>query len=77
MTELTANLIAELQSIDTPTACNALELLTPERRGYGYTVRPLVCTRPQLPPIVAVARTATIRAAHPSHLRGAEARDNT
>ena len=75
MTELTDDLITQLQSIDTPTVCNALELLTPERRGYGYTVRPLVCTRPELPPMVAVARTATIRAAHPSHLRGAEARD--
>ena len=75
MTELTPDLIAELQSIDTPTVCNALELLTPERRGYGYTVRPLVCTRPELPPMVAVARTATIRAAHPSHLRGADARE--
>lgn len=75
MTELTTNLITELQNIDTPTVCNALEMLTPERRGYGFTVRPLVCTRPELPPIVAVARTVTIRAAHPSHLRGAAARD--
>lgn len=75
MTELTPELVEELQTIDTPTVCNALELLAPERRGYGYTVRPLVCTRPELPPIVAVARTVTIRAAHPSHLKGAEARD--
>ncbi len=75
MTELNDHLIAELASIDTPTVCNALELLTPERRGYGYTVRPLVCTRPELPPMVAVARTATIRAAHPSHLKGAAARE--
>ena len=42
MTELTPDLIEELQSIDTPTVCNALESLAPERRGYGYTVRPLV-----------------------------------
>jgi regulator of RNase E activity RraA len=75
MTELTPELIEELQTIDTPTVCNALELLAPERRGYGFTVRPLVCTRPELPPIVAVARTVTIRAAHPSHLKGTEARD--
>ena len=75
MTELTNELIADLQSIDTPTVCNALELLTPERRGYGYTVRPLVCTRPELPPVVAIARTATIRAAHPSHQKGSAARD--
>ncbi|NIP13998.1 MAG: RraA family protein [Pseudomonadales bacterium] len=73
MTELTADLIADLQRLDTPTVCNALEVVAPERRGYGYTVRPLVCTRPELPPMVAVARTATIRAAHPGHLRGKEA----
>ncbi len=66
MFELTSELIAELTSIDTPTVCNALELVVPERRGYGFTTRPLVCTRPELGPIVGIARTATIRAAHPS-----------
>ena len=66
MFELTTDLIAELTSIDTPTVCNALELLVPERRGYGFTTKPLVCIRPGLAPIVGIARTATIRAAHPS-----------
>jgi regulator of RNase E activity RraA len=66
MLELSPELIAELTSIDTPTVCNALELLAPERRGYGFTTRPLVCARPQLRPVVGIARTATIRAAHPS-----------
>ncbi|MEA3184177.1 MAG: hypothetical protein QOJ74_654 [Ilumatobacteraceae bacterium] len=66
MFELTSDLIAQLKSIDTPTVCNALELLVPERRGYGFTTRPLVCTRPELGPVVGIARTATIRAAHPS-----------
>lgn len=74
MTELTDDLQAELASFDTPTVCNALEVVAPARRGYGYTVEPLVCTRPALPPMVGIARTATIRAAHPSDLRGAEAR---
>jgi regulator of RNase E activity RraA len=64
--ELTPDLIAVLKSIDTPTVCNALELLVPERRGYGFTTKPLVCTRPELGPVVGIARTATIRAAHPS-----------
>ena len=73
MTELTEALIAELQTMDTPTVCNALEIVAPERRGYGYTTQPLVCTRPELPPMVGVARTATIRSAHPSHLKGKEA----
>ena len=48
MFELTADLIAELKSVDTPTVCNALEILVPERRGYGFTTKPLVCTRPGL-----------------------------
>jgi regulator of RNase E activity RraA len=72
--ELTPQLIESLQSLDTPTVCNALEVVAPQRRGWGYTVEPLVCVRPNLPPIVAVARTATIRAMHPADLEGAAAR---
>jgi regulator of RNase E activity RraA len=75
MFELTATLIDELQSIDTPTVCNALEVLVPKRRGYGFTTEPLVCTRPALKPMVGIARTATIRSAHPSDLAVAEARE--
>src|SRR5262245_37772254 len=67
-------LLSALARIDTPTVCNTLELLVPERRGYGYAVQPLVCMRPKLPPIVGFARTATIRAAHPSDVSGAAAR---
>ncbi|MEZ5558935.1 MAG: RraA family protein [Pseudomonadales bacterium] len=74
MTELTEALRAALMQIDTPTVCNALEIVAPARRGYGYTVEPLVCSRPELPPMVGIARTASIRAAHPSDLTGAEAR---
>ncbi len=55
-----------LARYDTPTICNALELVAPERRLTGYTVRPLVCPFPDLPPIVGYARTATIRATVPS-----------
>ena len=33
--ELTPELIAELQTMDTPTVCNALELIVPKRRGSG------------------------------------------
>jgi regulator of RNase E activity RraA len=72
--QLTDQLVSELQSMDTPTVCNALELLVPKRRGYGYTTSNLICTRPHLPPMVGFARTATIRAAHPSDLTGADAR---
>jgi regulator of RNase E activity RraA len=74
MFTLTVELIDELQSVDTPTVCNALELLVPNRRGYGFTTERLVCTRPELKPMVGIARTATIRSAHPSDLAGAAAR---
>jgi hypothetical protein len=60
---LTEDLRQDLQSFDTPTVCNALEALAPGRRGYGYTTEPLFCLRPALKPLVAVARTATIRSA--------------
>ena len=67
MTELTAKLIEELQTIDTPTVCMLLKWLH-RSGGYGYS--PAVgCTRPELRPMVGVARTATIRSAHPSSLR--------
>lgn len=51
-----------LAAYDTPTVCNALELVAPGRRLVGYTTRPLVCPFPDLPPMVGYARTATIRA---------------
>ena len=74
MLEISEELRQQLMTLDTPTVCNALEIVAPERRGYGYTVQPLVCTRPELPPMVGIARTASISAAHPSDLRGKEAR---
>ncbi len=61
-----------LQALDTPTVCNALEIVAPERRGFGYTVQPLVCAFPQLPPMVGYARTAMARAMRPA-ARGKEA----
>ena len=50
---------------DTPTICNALEEIVPERRGYGFTTEPLVPLDPDLAPICGYARTALIRAAEP------------
>jgi regulator of RNase E activity RraA len=66
MFDLTSELVAELSRFDTPTVCNALELLVPRRRGFGFTTKPLLCTRPEVGAVVAVARTAAIRAAHPA-----------
>src|SRR2546423_405607 len=51
-----------LQSIDTPTVCNLIEIVAPERRGLGYTVKHLYCPFPDLPPIVGFAKTVTFKA---------------
>jgi regulator of RNase E activity RraA len=51
-----------LRSIDTPTVCNLIEIVAPERRGHGYTVRHLHCPFPELPPMVGFAKTAAIKA---------------
>jgi regulator of RNase E activity RraA len=50
-----------LRSIDTPTVCNLLEMVAPERRGMGYTVNHLHCPFPDLPPMVGFAKTVTIK----------------
>src|ERR1700680_3888920 len=51
-----------LRSIDTPTVCNLLEMVAPQRRGTGYTVKHLHCPFPDLPPMVGFAKTVTIKA---------------
>jgi regulator of RNase E activity RraA len=51
-----------LRSIDTPTVCNLIEIVAPERRGAGYTVQHLHCPFPELPPMVGYAKTVTIKA---------------
>ena len=51
-----------LRSIGSPTVCNLVEIVTPARRGAGYTVRHLHCPFPDLPPMVGFARTVTIKA---------------
>jgi regulator of RNase E activity RraA len=69
---LPASLLEALARYDTPTICNALEVVAPSRRLVGYTTKPLVCPFPDLPPIVGYARTVTIRATTASPLPGAE-----
>ena len=68
MSSVTAETLEALSAYDTPTICNALEIVAPERRAVGFTVEPLVAARPNLPPIVGYARTATIRARQPTTL---------
>jgi hypothetical protein len=49
----------ELESLrqwDTPTICNGLELVAPERRAIGFTVEPMLAADRTFPPIVGLAR---------------------
>ena len=62
MTDFTDADLQRLTAWDTPTICNALEVVAPHRRATGFTVRPMVCLDPALEPMVGRARTATIRA---------------
>ena len=74
MTLPSQDLLSELARFDTPTICNALELVIPERRGTGYTVEHMQCLDPSLAPIVGFARTATYRSVEPSPLDAASLR---
>ena len=69
------DLLERLRDFDTPTICNALEIVAPERRLTGYTTKPLVCPFPDLRPVVGYAKTATIRSTHANELTGDAARD--
>jgi regulator of RNase E activity RraA len=66
------SLLEALGRYDTPTVCNAMEIVAPARRLVGYTTKPLVCPFPELPPIVGYARTVTIRSVLASGLSAAE-----
>jgi len=59
---LSESQFAFLRSIDTPTVCNLIEIVAPERRGAGYTAVHLHCPFPDLPPMVGFAKTVMIRA---------------
>jgi regulator of RNase E activity RraA len=60
--------LADLEALtqwDTPTICNGLEVIVPERRAIGYTVEPMAVLHPEAAPVVGLARTATVRAKEP------------
>src|SRR6202171_964453 len=58
---LSASVIEALARYDTPTICNAMEIVATQARLIRYTTKPLVCPFPDLPPMVGYARTVTIR----------------
>jgi Aldolase/RraA len=61
----TAEDLDALRAWDTPTICNGLEIIAPERRAIGFTTTPMVVVDRNLPPIVGLARTGMIRAKEP------------
>ena len=67
----TAEDLDALRAWDTPTICNGLEIVAPERRATGFTIEPMVCVDRKLPPIVGLARTGMISR------QGAAARPNS
>ena len=75
MTTVSAETLAFLQTVDTPTICNALEIVAPERRLHGYTVKPFVCPFPDVVAVVGYARTGTVRATHQNEITGDAARN--
>ena len=63
MTAIDTAALDALRAWDTPTICNALEVVVPHRRATGFTTEHLHCLDPGLTPIIGYARTATIRSA--------------
>ncbi len=74
MSAPTPEQLAKLVAWDTPTICNGLEIVCPERRATGFTTKPLVSLDPSLPPVIGYARTARIRATAPNTADEASAR---
>jgi regulator of RNase E activity RraA len=66
MSSPTPEQLAQLTAWDTPTICNGLEIVCPERRATGFTTVPMVSLDPSLPPVIGYARTARIRATAPN-----------
>jgi hypothetical protein len=59
---------ADLEALavwDTPTICNGLELIVPERRAIGFTTAAMVAAVPEGKPMVGLARVGFIRAKEP------------
>jgi regulator of RNase E activity RraA len=61
-----SQLFRALAEVDTPTVCNALEIVMGRRTASGFTTGRLVPMDPDLPAVVGYAVTAKLRAAAPS-----------
>lgn len=66
--------IEVLGQFDTPTICNALELIDSSRRDVGYTRSNMIAVNADAGPVVGFALTATMRSEKPSELSVSELR---
>ncbi|MFG1421658.1 RraA family protein [Roseixanthobacter liquoris] len=57
--------LERLKQWDTATICNGLELVVPGRRTVGFTLRTMIATERNAPPMVGLARVGTMRAKEP------------
>ena len=60
-----ADELAQLARLDTPSICNALEMIDAKYRTQFWTQEPLTCAFPELPAMVGYACTATLRSTQP------------
>lgn len=63
---LSSETFAALTAVDTPTVCNATELVRGRRTAEGFTIRPVLAAHSNLPAIVRYARTGLIRSSLPN-----------
>jgi regulator of RNase E activity RraA len=66
-------LLDAIPAFDTPTICNALDLLRPAREGVSFTQRSLVWARAAEPAMAGFAVTARVEAALPTPWSAADA----
>jgi regulator of RNase E activity RraA len=62
---VSSDLFDALKKFDTPTICNALEIVRGKRFASGFTRQRLLAAFPKLSPIVGYARTARLRSSVP------------
>ncbi len=64
--QIDAEILARLRSVDTPSVCNAIEVVQGRRGFSGFTRGTPFASAPSDPAIVGFARTARIRGSRPS-----------
>jgi 4-hydroxy-4-methyl-2-oxoglutarate aldolase len=65
MSKISEKVLIKLQSFDTPTICNLVELFEIRPRTVGYMDARIQACFPEMPPVVGFAATATFRASRP------------